>query len=744
MTARAAELLARMSLREKVGQLNQRMFGWDAVVRDGCRWRITEELEAELERWSGLGALYGLFRADAWSGRSWAGGIRPEERAEVAELVQQAVERAGRHGVRALLVEEAPHGHQALGGSLLPQNLALAATWNPGLVEEASAAVAAELAASGAHVALVSGLDVLRDGRWGRSEETFGEDPLLAAELARAVVTGMQGADRSQVGAGGVAVVLKHLAAQGEATGGRNGQSAVIGERDLHEIHLPPVRAAVGAGVLGLMAAYNDIDGVPCCASPALLRTYLRGSLGFDGIVMADGLAVDRLAPLAGDTAAAGRLALLSGVDLSLWDEGFTTLEASAAVDPAVAAAVDEACLRVLTLKDTLGLLGPAASVGSADQPTGQPTDQPAARERLEIARGRTEVLSRRLARESVVLLDDDGGLLPLDAGRFRRGSRVLVVGPGAASHTALLGDYVPPLPPDQQVSVLDALRARLPDAKVTFLPDDDVRLGAFARESGLVVAVLGGTSHRAYDEEFADNGAAADPRASAATGGEGVDLADVSLPHGQDGFLAGLRAATVAPVVALMVAGRPHVLTAVLEHADATLWVGYAGPSGGHAAAAALFGDAAIGGSLPMTLPRSAGVLPVRYNDRHRPDGVYQDVPDPVLLPFGHGVPAGLRLHGVSVTVARDVVGVRAVASNTAAVRVEGVVQVYAHRAGGPALPRLRELVAFRRVGLAPGESAALSWDVDPTAIFADGAAARTALQVGPELVEGLRPHRG
>jgi beta-glucosidase len=737
MTARAAELLARMSLREKVGQLNQRLFGWDAVVRDGGGWRITEELEAELERWSGLGALYGLFRADAWSGRSWAGGIRPEERAEVAELVQQAVERAGRHGVRALLVEEAPHGHQALGGSLLPQNLALAATWDPGLVEEASAAVAAELAASGVHVALVSGLDVLRDGRWGRSEETFGEDPLLAAELARAVVTGMQGADRSRVGQGGVAVVLKHLAAQGEATGGRNGQSAVIGERDLHEIHLPPVRAAVEAGVLGLMAAYNDIDGVPCCASPALLRTYLRGSLGFDGLVMADGLAVDRLAPLAGDTAAAGRLALLSGVDVSLWDEGFTTLEASAAEDPDVAAAVDEACLRVLTLKESLGLLGPTAPAGPAADPS-------AARERLEIARGRTEALSRRLAREAMVLLDDQDGLLPLDAGRLRREGRVLVVGPGAASHTALLGDYVPPLPPDQQVSVLDALRARLPDAEVTFLPDGDERLGAFAREAGLVVAVLGGTSHRAYDEEFADNGAAADPRASAATGGEGVDLADVSLPHGQDRFLARVRAATAAPLVALVVAGRPHVLTEVLEHADATLWVGYAGPSGGDAAVAALFGDAAIGGSLPMTLPRAAGVLPVRYNDRHRPDGVYQDVPDPVLLPFGHGVPAGLRLDAVSVMVTRETVRVRAVASNAAAVRVEGVVQVYAHRAGGPALPRLRELVAFRRVSLVPGESAALSWDLDPAAVFADGASARTALQVGPELVEGLRPHRG
>ena len=331
-------LIASMSFTEKVGQLNQRLLGWRAVGRDaGGRLVATDELKREIDRWGGLGTLYGLLRADPWSGQHWGNGIRPEERPEAVALVQETVLARGAHGIGTLLSEEAPHGHQALGGTVLPTNLALGATFDPQAVCEAEAAVAAELAASGVHIALVSGLDIARDPRWGRCEECFGEDPLLAARLCEAIVTGMQGERRANVGKGGVAVVLKHLAAQGEAVGGRNGQSAVVGEHDLREIHLPPVEAGVRAGAWGFMAAYNDIDSVPCCANPWLLRTYLRGELGFDGVVMADGLAVDRLADMAGSIPAAGRAALLAGVDISLWDRGFASLE-EYADDEAVAA----------------------------------------------------------------------------------------------------------------------------------------------------------------------------------------------------------------------------------------------------------------------------------------------------------------------------------------------------------------------------------------------------------------------
>lgn len=350
-------LIDSMSFTQKVGQLNQRLLGWKSVERNAAgRLVASDELKQEIDRWGGLGTLYGLLRADPWSGQHWGNGIRPEERTEAIAVVQQTVLERGAHGIGVLLSEEAPHGHQALGGTVLPTNLGLGATFDPQGVQEAEAAVAAELAASGIHIALVSGLDIARDPRWGRCEECFGEDPLMAARMCEAIVTGMQGEHRSKVGHGGVAVVLKHLAAQGEAVGGRNGQSAVLGPHDLHEIHLPPVAAGVRAGALGFMAAYNDIDSVPCCANPWLLKDYLRDQLGFDGIVMADGLAVDRLEDMAGSIPAAGRAALLAGVDVSLWDEGFTRLE-EYADDEQVVAAVDTALRRVLELKAMFGLL---------------------------------------------------------------------------------------------------------------------------------------------------------------------------------------------------------------------------------------------------------------------------------------------------------------------------------------------------------------------------------------------------
>jgi beta-glucosidase len=672
MTDRVEAALAGLDLRQRVGQLNQRLLGWEAVERRGGRWALTDLARAEIDRWSGLGAIYGLMRADAWSGRSWQNGIAPEDRAEVVDLVQQAVRDANPQAVAALVVEEAPHGHQALGGTALPQNLALGATWDPELVEQACAAVAGELAASGVDLALVSGLDVLRDGRWGRSEECFTEDPLLAAELVAAVVRGMQGGHGERLGTDGVGVVLKHLAAQGEAVGGRNGQSAVLGPRDLREIHLAPVAAGVRAGAVGMMAAYNDIDGVPCCANPWLLDTWLRGEQGFDGIVMADGLAVDQLLPMAGSIPAAGRLALRSGVDLSLWDEGFTTLVESAERDERVAAAVDTACRRVLRLKDRLGLLPDPARAEVA-------RDRIELRGRLPEALTRTADLSLRLARGALVLLD---GELPV-AALTDPDARIAVLGPNADDVECFLGDYVAPLRPGEHRSVRDELAARLPGV---VLPSGQLD-GAT-----LVVAVLGGTSHRSYADDFGANGAAAATQASC---GEGVDLADLALPGGQDTLLADLP----APVVSVVVAGRPHVLTDVLHRSTAVLWAGYAGPSGPRAVVDALLGAVLPTGRLPMTLPSSSGVVPVRHNDRWSPDRVYRDSPAPVLRPFGHAA-AG----------AGPVVRSAVLRSGPDTVRIEVdlggghqdtamTLPVFARRRGGPALPRRQELVGLRRV---------------------------------------------
>lgn len=624
------ELMGSLSFTEKVGQLNQRLLGWKAVERRGDTLVVTDDLKKEIDRWGGLGLLYGLFRADPWSGRSWSDGIPPEERGEAAQLVQDTVRERGNSRIGVLLSEEAPHGHQALGGTILPTNLALGATFDPDLVRRTQASVASELSASGVHIALVSGLDIARDPRWGRCEECFGEDPLLAAQMCEATVVGMQGEHQECFGKGGVAVVLKHLAAQGEAVGGRNGQSAILGERDLRQIHLPPVAAGVKAGVWGFMAAYNDIDGTPCCANPWLLKTYLREELGFDGAIMADGLAVDRLEEMTGSIPAAGRAALLSGVDISLWDEGFTQLTRFAD-DPAVCSAVDVAVRKVLTLKQRFGLLGNGSSENDASKNADDTSTQ------LLHAMENTRELARQCARESLVVLQGEPEV------QFKRAdsanASILVTGPFAQDSSCFLGDYTAPLCSADAVSVTDELRARLGEkAHIVSKPATDIKELADwdLKNFDVVIAVLGGTSERRYTDSFDSNGAALAVAERGATGGEGVDLSDIDLPWGQGRFIHDLSKEAQGPVISVVVSGRAHVLTPVLESSDAVLWAGYPGQFAAGAIVDALQGLQPVTGRMPVTLPSATGAIPVRYNDRQSADNVYKDASSPVLRSFG------------------------------------------------------------------------------------------------------------
>lgn len=677
------DLLGRMTLREKAGQLSLRLHGWTAVDRTGDDLVLTEVFHAEAERCGGLGGLYGVFRSDAWSGRGWHNGILPERRAEVAALVADAGRRSSPHGIAPLLVEEAPHGHQSLGQTLFPVNLAAAAAWDPELTEECAAAMGAELRAAGVHLALISGLDLLRDPRWGRSEECFGEDPRLAAELTAAQVRGLASA--------GVGAVIKHFAAQGEGLGGRNGHSAVIGPHDLAELHLPAALAGIEAGAVGVMAAYNDIDGVPCCANPDLLTGLLRDRWGFDGIVLGDGLAIDRLAGQTGSLRAAARAALRAGVDVSLWDTAYTLLEELVADEPDLEEAVDRSCRRVLRLKQRYGLL-PA----SADERPDPIVVRDAA------------ALSQALAARSLILLDDQAGVLPVSVptrtepvevpSPIARPSTgpgdvcVAVAGPNADSVTALLGDYVPPQRAGDAETVREALAGRWTVAGEEAIGTAD-----------LVVCVLGGTSHRAYEEDFADNGAAGDR--TAANCGEGVDVAELDLPGGQVGWLREVRARARGPVVSVVITGRPHVLTEVLELSDATVLAFYPGPYGAGAIADLLTGAAEPVGRLPVTLPAATGVVPVRYNDRLDATGSYVDRPDPVLRAFGSGL--GFRtveVAGLTVTRVAEGVEVEVRLDHDHEVGVPELLQVYGKRLGGPLWPRQRELLAFRRVEVPPG----------------------------------------
>lgn len=705
-------LIDSMSFTQKVGQLNQRLFGWKSVERNAAgRLVASDELKQEIDRWGGLGALYGLLRADPWSGQHWGNGIRPEERPEAVAVVQQTVLERGAHGIGVLLSEEAPHGHQALGGAVLPTNLGLGATFDSQGVQEAEAAVAAELAASGIHIALVSGLDIARDPRWGRCEECFGEDPLMASRMCEAIVTGMQGEHRSKVGRGGVAVVLKHLAAQGEAVGGRNGQSAVLGPHDLHEIHLPPVAAGVRAGALGFMAAYNDIDSVPCCANPWLLEDYLRDQLGFDGIVMADGLAVDRLEDMAGSIPAAGRAALLAGVDVSLWDEGFARLE-EYVDDEQVAAAVDTALRRVLELKAMFGLLPEDdADTAAIAMPDADAIAQAT-------ADGREQ--AKRMAREAITLINDGRSAVTLDSIRGvltdAQAGPVIVAGPFADDFGCFLGDYTAPLPADEQSSIYRQLVARLGKDRVCLAAKpSDVSADRWA-SAAAVVFVCGSTSERSYDSEFDDNGAAKAVAEYGATCGEGVDLSDIRLPWHQDEMLDEVVALTTAPVVSVVVCGRAHVLTHVIGQSAVTIWVGYAGQYGPQAVADVLIDGAGLPGRLPVTLPAHPAAIPVRYNDRQSAAHVYKDAAEPVLREFGYGAGslAGVTFSGMHADAesrANEVlVQVTAHAGDH---KTAGSVNLFAHVSGGRRIPRLAVLVDSVALTLEAGESHAVSFSV-------------------------------
>lgn len=705
-------LIDSMSFTQKVGQLNQRLFGWKSVERNAAgRLVASDELKQEIDRWGGLGALYGLLRADPWSGQHWGNGIRPEERPEAVAVVQQTVLERGAHGIGVLLSEEAPHGHQALGGAVLPTNLGLGATFDSQGVQEAEAAVAAELAASGIHIALVSGLDIARDPRWGRCEECFGEDPLMASRMCEAIVTGMQGEHRSKVGRGGVAVVLKHLAAQGEAVGGRNGQSAVLGPHDLHEIHLPPVAAGVRAGALGFMAAYNDIDSVPCCANPWLLEDYLRDQLGFDGIVMADGLAVDRLEDMAGSIPAAGRAALLAGVDVSLWDEGFARLE-EYVDDEQVAAAVDTALRRVLELKAMFGLLPEdGADTAAIAMPDADAIAQAT-------ADGREQ--AKRMAREAITLINDGRSAVTLDSIRGvltdAQAGPVIVAGPFADDFGCFLGDYTAPLPADEQSSIYRQLVARLGKDRVCLAAKpSDVSADRWA-SAAAVVFVCGSTSERSYDSEFDDNGAAKAVAEYGATCGEGVDLSDIRLPWHQDEMLDEVVALTTAPVVSVVVCGRAHVLTHVIGQSAVTIWVGYAGQYGPQAVADVLIDGAGLPGRLPATLPAHPAAIPVRYNDRQSAAHVYKDAAEPVLREFGYGAGslAGVTFSGMHADAesrANEVlVQVTAHAGDH---KTAGSVNLFAHVSGGRRIPRLAVLVDSVALTLEAGESHAVSFSV-------------------------------
>ena len=688
--SRVDDLLSRMTLQEKTAQL----YGvWVGAATDGDGVApLQSEMTADYD-WDEL-ITHGLGQLTRSFGTA---PVDPALGAQALARAQRRIVAAGRFGIPAVAHEECLAGFTAWGATAYPVPLAWGASFDPGLVEDMARRIGADLRSAGVHQGLAPVLDVVRDPRWGRVEETIGEDPYLVGTIGAAYVRGLESA--------GIVATLKHFAGYASSAGARNLAPVRAGVRELADVTLPPFEMALREGApRSVMAAYNDTDGIPASADPGLLTELLREQWGFTGTVVADYFGIGFLQTLhrvAGSPAEAAHAALAAGIDVELPTlkcYGTPLLEAVRA-GTVPESLVDRAARRVLLQKCELGLLDEDWD------------PEPASAIDLDSAANRA--LARRLAEQSVVLLDNPDGALPLSPD-----TRIAVVGPRAADALAMLGCYsfpshVLPHHPDVEMgveipTVLEALRTELPDAKVTFAegcdtsdPDTSGFEEAVARtaEADVCVAVLGDRAGLF----------------GRGTSGEGCDVTDLRLPGVQAELLDAL-VATGVPVVLVLLTGRPYALGPYQDRCAAIVQAFFPGEEGGPAVAGVLSGRVNPSGRLPVSVPQDPGGQPWTY--LQPPLGLAGEVSnlDPTpLYAFGHGrsytsfawesEPAEAEIgtdgsYDVSVTVRNT--GDRAGAE---------VVQLYLHDpVASVTRPDVR-LIGYRRLELDPGEAAEVTF---------------------------------
>lgn len=699
-STKAKELLAEMTLQEKIGQLNQKLYGFGIYERNGDEISFSQEFKDEVEKYGGLGTLYGLYRADPWSQKDYENGLYGENAVKAYNQMQEYVLEYSRLNIPALLSTECPHGHQALDSYLLPVNLNMGATFHPELIHSAYSVCGKQLRQMGVDLALISLLDVVRDPRWGRSEECFSEDPYLCSRMAEQIVKAVQDE--------GVSVVAKHFAAQGECTGGINASAARIGERELREIHLPAMKACADAGVDGVMAAYNEIDGVFCHANHHLLTDILRDEMGFDGVVMADGCAIDQLNVVTGDCVRSGAAALRAGVDIGLWDEAYGHLDEALEKGYITEEDIDRAVLRVLELKVKRGLF---------ESPLLDENQKP------EEYSYEKYPQALQIARESVVLLENRNDILPLS----KETRKIAVIGPNADAVYNQLGDYSPQVKRENCSTVLDGVRSYLGD-KAVYARGCGVFDGTqeeleeavkLAEQSDITILVLGGSSSRFGEVSFDANGAAISEHGVSMDCGEGVDTAELSLPAVQR-ELAEKIFATGSKVITVIIGGRAYALDEVAEKSDAVLYGFYPGMQGGKAIGEILFGEVNPSGRLPVSLPRCTGQLPVYYNYKNSYRSMhYYNIPDGAAYTFGYGK-SYTNFEYEDISFGKKDVAIEELHKNGIQVEMSiknigeqdgyAVPLVYIAGEQGSVVRRAKELKGFQKIWLKKGESKKVS----------------------------------
>jgi beta-glucosidase len=709
--ARVADLLGRMTLDEKVAQLIGVWNTKDAI--QDANGVFTPATAGQLLG-QGLGQIS---RPSEIAGTPDGPRVRtPRQEAEFTNAIQRWVKTNTRLGIPVMFHEEALHGLVAPKATMFPVPMALASTWDPALLERVMSVAALQARARGVHEVLSPVIDLGRDPRWGRVEETYGEDPYLVTQLGLAAIRGYQGRSLP-LAPGKVFATLKHFSGHGSHEGGINTAPSLIPERLLRsELLMSFEHAVKETGVFFVMPSYNEIDGVPSHVNRWLLEDVLRREWGFDGVIVSDYYAITQLITqhhVAADKADAARQALAVGVDIELPDpDAYKEIPALVRDGRVSAHAVDQAVARVLKAKFLAGLFeNPYVDVDEAERVSNRPEDQ---------------ALALEAARKAIVLLENRNHTLPLDRTAIKT---LAVIGPNAAGMH--LGGYSQD--PGRGVDVLTGITAAA-GAGVKVVHAEGVRITesdpiwardavtladparnrqriqdavTVARTADAIVLVIG-TNEATSREAWSDTHLG--------------DMANLDLMSQQD-ELADAMLQTGKPVVVVLINGRPIAMPKLAERANAIVEAWYVGQEGGTAVGEVLFGDVNPGGKLPISIPRDAGQLPDYYNRRPTSFRNYLDMPRGPQWSFGHGLsyttfglsapvvsPATIGPEGEA-TVTVDV-------TNTGARAGDEVVQLYLRDEVSSVTRPMQELRGFERVTLAPGEKKTVHFTLGPDAL--------------------------
>jgi len=667
VSERVEDLLLRMTIEEKIGQLSQVPAGTENTEEVGC-----------LIKAGRVGSRILAFTAHAGSEKQLIVDIT-----ESNEAQRIAVEES-RLGIPVINGKDVIHGYR----TSFPIPLAQAASFDPQLVEEAASFMALEASAEAVHWTFAPMLDISRDPRWGRIIEGFGEDPYLCSAMASASVRGIQGEDMSKDGK--IAACAKHYIGYGAAEGGRDYNSVEISDNTLRNIYLPPFKAAVEAGVSTIMSAFHENGGEPVTASKYLLTDVLKGELGFNGFVISDWDSVKQLLhqSVAANEAEAAEIAFNAGVDMemasSCYEKHIKELIKAGKID---IERVEDAVRRILTIKFKLGLFEkPYTDINLAKDVMLKP-------EHLECA--------KRLASRSMVLLKNNN-VLPLSS----CGIKIAVIGPMAKERKAMNGSWCLDSNIDRVVTVEEGMRTIASEVEIITssgaLTDNMIYE---ARKADIIVAVLGESDIR---------------------NGEGNCIADILLPPGQTEMIELLKHLG-KPIVSVICSGRPLNIERVCQLSDAVLYAWHPGTQGGLAVADILFGHVNPSGKLPVTFLNSIGQVPLYYN--HKSNGRpiddyynclsgwnYQDSTGKPLFPFGYGLSYTTFKYD-SITLNKEVIKVgdcievSANVTNTGSLAGEEVVQCYIRDKVASCSRPVKELKGFKRVFLKPGDSERVSF---------------------------------